>query len=180
MNNQPAYLSVVLLPAETDSRALIELSRLVATAQPSRIVLGSLALPHITVAQFEAPTDQAARLWAEVGQWRGQLDLLSGGLNFTPDRARPQLWAELQFLKSAGLAELQAKVLATDFAQRYRLHNHAGDAYRPHCSLALYDGLTIPALDLSGISLFQRPFTGLSVAVGLNGDNFTFKGPPFS
>ena len=168
-------ISAVLLPNEQDTERLIQHSVAINKRADSIIQLSNHYLPHVTVAQFIAPPEAAENLWEHVSRYKTHVtELISAGLVIVPSFEHNETWIELQFLKSAALAELQSIILKSEFANKYQLHSGTGDKYRPHCTLALLNGFTVPSLDLSKQVLFRRRFQDLKLAVGLNGENFTF------
>ncbi len=175
-------ISAVLLFSEADNNALVDFSKQINKRTDSLIKLDGHFLPHITLAQFAAPDESAEKLWQNIEYLKGGVNkLVSGGLTFAPTPQHNQLWVELQFLKSTALANLQSEILKTDFAADAELHSSgAGDNYRPHCTLALLKGQTISKLELPNVEIFKRGFSNLQLAVGLNGENFTFVDTKFS
>jgi len=169
-----SVISVVLLPNAEDSRALTACSNVINGVAPSAVVLSGQCLPHITVAQFFAPTDKMGDLWQEVQQYKDTVsELTSIGLAFVPGRSRDETWAALDFMKSRAIATLQEAVLATRFARNHPMNNGSGDQYWPHVTLALFGGRQAVGLPLTPFPIFRRQFGGLRLAVGVNGPNLT-------
>lgn len=168
-------ISVVLLPNSEDSQALIEYSKRLADRAFTAIQLGAdMAIPHITVAQFEVEQDITERLWQSVRSLRSLVtEMSSTGLGLVPGRIRSESWVELLMLKSEALRGLQQDVSESSFCQDYSIKSSYGDTYRPHCTLGLLAGFTIPELDLES-SIFNHQYTGLTLAAGINGKNYTF------
>lgn len=169
-----SYLSVVLLPNDADTEALVACSNTLSTGREAVVLAGGNSLPHITIGQFPARVDEAADLWSEVQTCEGMVsDLFSGGLLFTPNTAGDKTWVMLQFLRSGRLEALQQAIIATSFAQSHALENKIADSYNPHCTLALLEGTHIPDIDLAPFALFRRGFANLKLAVGQNGPHMS-------
>lgn len=174
-NSGGSVVSVVLLPNEEDSKALIRCSAAIGNVAPSAIALNEASLPHITIAQFFAAPGETERLWQEVKNYKGTVtELTSIGLAFVPGKSRDETWVALDFMKSRAVTTLHEAVLASNFAHCHEMNNGPGDMYWPHSSLALLEGRRAIGLPLGSLGVFRRPFTGLTLAVGLNGPNMTF------
>lgn len=170
-----SVISVVLLPTEQDGEQLIELSNKINESAESLIKLGENFLPHITLVQFKAPPEETKNLWAEVQNLkRNVTSITSAGLSFVPDSRSDLMWVELSFLKSDLLRELQAEILGTAFAQKFGQNRGIADEYRPHCTLALLKNRTIPQLNIEGLRALKKNYESLTLAVGINGEHFTF------
>jgi len=176
-----SVVSVVLLPNPADSAQLVDCSQLIHERTNSLIRLSDQFLPHISVAQFTAPAEEAAALWEQVRHLSAHVsELESAGLSFVPDAHEDGLWIELGFLRSTAASELQAQIIQSDFARQFKLHNHAGDSWRPHVTVGLVPGHSIPALNLAKLTIFKRSFQNLTLAVGINGEYWTFVETRFS
>lgn len=179
---EQSILSVVLLPNQEDSAALIGCSAAIGNVAPSAIALSNTSLPHITVAQFLAEPSEAEALWHEVEGYKGAVaELTSVGLAFAPSRSRDETWVALDFMKSRAVTALHEAVLAGAFAHNHQMpHNAVGDMYWPHATLALLSGRQAVAVRLDQSGIFQRAFTDLALAVGSNGPHMTFAKINFS
>ena len=164
------YLSVILLLSDQDESMVRALSAAVCAGGQAISRLDSAHMPHLTVARFVAPPEEARSLWDEVQKHRGMLGTLtSEGLCFSPYSDGDNTWAMLQFKHSNWLDELQRAATTGDFASHHPVNNKTGEAYNPHCTLALLGGTSTPQVDLSKFPLFRREFSELSLAVGVNG-----------
>lgn len=174
-------VSVVLLPTQADSEQLVRLSAIFNQAQPSLIKLGGHALPHVTVAQFDAPDTACEKLWQEVRQFQNIVHRLTvGGITFLPQKNSNNLWVEAQILKSHDLSRLHEAVINTKFAAKYNSIGAVKDVYRSHCTVALYDKQIVPQIDLSAVEILRATLANWTLAVGTNGENFTFNSIVFS
>lgn len=170
-------ISLVLLPSETDTEQIIALSERLSGSQ---IALGNEALPHITVALFDAPAEDAASLWHDTKDLlKSSLHLTSGGLGFVLSREGGRVWVELQFLNTSHLIELQRDVLETAYGKSNSPLNAIGAGYRPHCTIGLLSGESSSQVTMDGLPVFQRVFKDMRLAVGVNGENFAFAQPLF-
>lgn len=174
-------ISAVLLFNEDDNRELIKLSKQVNEQTRSLIKLNNHFLPHITLVQFNEPNESTVRLWHDIEHLKQEVrELTSSRLHCKPSPKHNQAWIELDFIKSEILGQLQDKIIKTDFAMNSQSHNKVGDDYHPHCTLALLEGQQIPELEIKNTVVLNREFTNLTLAVGLNGENFTFVETKFS
>lgn len=167
-------ISVVLLPRQADSEKLTRLSDEINHMAQSLLTLSEVALPHITIAQFDAPESACRELWDEAQQFRTAVEVLDlGGLTFLPQRNSDYIWVEVQVLSSNALKQLHAEVVGGQFAQNYSLVNAVGDRFRPHCTVALYKNQQIPSLDISKLEVLRESISGVTLAIGVNGENYT-------
>lgn len=168
-------IGVFLLPNDEDSRQLEHISAAIHDKVKSIVVLGEQRLPHITIAQFEAPIAAGNQLVDEVSQI-GEIvtELTAAGLNFVPSHEENETWVEVTFVKTAALMQLHAKILDTVFGSTHRLLSGGGDTYRPHCTVARIAGRQTCAFDLDD-GLFRQAFKGMKLVVGELGDNYTLK-----
>lgn len=175
MDKSGSVISVVLLPCQEDSRMLIQLSAAIGKAAPSAIELSATTLPHITIAQFFAQTSEAEQLWHEVVRYKESVSqLVSNGLAFVPSASRSETWVALDLMKSKAVAGLNEAVSATGFARTHKMNNGPVDMYWPHITLALIAGRQAVNVDLEDSNAFRRTYAHLTLAVGVNGPNFTF------
>lgn len=174
------YLSVVLFLNKEDEGIVRACSEAVCASRQLVSRLDTVRMPHLTVARFEAPSEEASSLWGEVQGYRHMIStLISGGLCFSPYSDGDKTWAMLQFKRSNWLDELQRRVITGDFANRYPINNKIGEAYNPHCTLALLEGTVTPQVDLGKFPLFRREFSGFMLAVGINGPYQTIAEVPY-
>lgn len=169
-------VSVVLVPEGKDSDIFYRLSTMI---PGSLFKLDEKHIPHITIAQFLAPFSQLSRLENEMIDLNGRAcEVVFGGLNFVPDTSRDETWVELTVLKSEHLLNLQKRVLGTQFAKDFELQNRrVDDTYRPHMTLGLLKGsASIPEIDLKDTAAILRRTVNVKVAVGKNGEFFSFVG----
>jgi len=171
-------VSAVLLFERDDVDVLCRLS---SRLNESLIYLDGTNLPHITVAQFEAPFDQTKSLWDETEGFGNLVSkVISAGVSFVPTPNNNETWVELQILKTQALQDLQDKILDTKFARNHQMIAGKNNQYRPHITIGLLKGYQSQAIDLSEFTdLFRREFT-VRLAVGPNGENFTFSKEQFS
>jgi 2'-5' RNA ligase len=170
-----SVISAVLLPNAADSTRLVDCSAKINSRANSLIQLDSTYLPHITIAQFIAPAEEAGNLWKEIEHLVGNVtEITAAGINFHADSHTDTLWMDIHFVKSLAVAELQQQICQTAFAQNFKPSNSTGDSFRPHCTLALFAGHAIPALQMDDLELFNRVYTELTLAVGVNGKHWTF------
>jgi|GEM_PF-5645059 len=168
-------ISAVLLPNADDSKRLVDCSASINSQADSLIQLDSTYLPHITIAQFIAPAEEAVNLWKEVEHLAGGVtEITAAGINFHIDNRDDMMWMDIHFVKSVAVAELQQQVCQTAFARSFKPSNSTGDSFRPHCTLALFPGHAIPALQLDDLELLTMTYTDLTFAVGINGKHWTF------
>ena len=171
-----SVISAVLLPKPEDAEALIYCSEAISDMTQSAIRLGAQSPPHITVVQFFAEAEKAARLWQEIQYLHDRVSAVtSTGLCFLPERSRNNTWVELSLFRSDAISKLQAAILTTEFAQHFEVNNGQGDSYRPHVTLAMMAGRRSIDLDLSQFTIFRHTFEDLRLAVGINGDNLSLQ-----
>lgn len=168
-------VTAVLLPNRKDTLTLIEASRILSSRVSSLIRLGESELPHITLVQFPAELEQTQALWQSISGLTARIvELQPTTLAAIPDNANDVTWLELQFEKSAAIRELQRSILESEFGQSHQAINGVGEAFRPHVTLGLVQGNGVAEDVFDNLPSFEQIFTGLKVAVGVNGPNYTF------
>lgn len=125
--------NVGLVAPEPFTDELVRLSRAAGEAG-SVFTLGPRALPHLTLVQFEATSDEAHALWRNVPSG-GQHELTMAGLSFVSDDT--DCWIELPALHTSALRALHEAVVDRVEAVGHDIVSGTRDRYRPHVTVGL-------------------------------------------
>lgn len=144
-------------------------------SEKSLFSLSNFNIPHITIAQFLADDSQCTDLWNDISKHSSLVETVEfGGINFVPQFGKGRVWIELQILRSDTLSMLHLSVLNSSFAKDNEIHGRINNQFRPHITLGLVEGLSLEtSIDFSGYEKLLTTPLKASLAVGINGENFT-------
>lgn len=163
------YCLALLLDKDVSAR-VVQLSEAIGRVAQSRLTLSSSALPHVTLAQFEASETVARAAWRSTRWRRGRLRLDFAGVTLLPSH-RGGTWIEIQVLKSRAIGELQSYLLSRRPLRGLRPLNSVGDEFRPHVTVAYVDSLPerLPPLP---VDVLRASSVSATLCLGLVSDHY--------
>jgi hypothetical protein len=155
-------LGLALVPSDEDSRALVDYAEAVGRLGHAVAHLGLGALPHVSVIHVWT-RDDPAEVWAGVPGQDVECVVRPAGLHVYPFTAAYNAAgsvssvAEVPIEVDDAFAELRRRVLASRVPQRGEVTVGAPGPFRPHFTLAVFDGRLSGSVPLPSFSFRPMP-----------------------
>jgi 2'-5' RNA ligase len=147
---------------------LVSFSQELRVGCQSSVQLGPKVLPHVTIVQFEASAPEAQEYWKRVQALPPpSLQVSFTGLTFLPS-SKDGMWVEISVYRNKALESLQNQALCV-LSPREPL-NKVGELYRPHVTLARFDGFVWPTLKALPYELLRATNLTTYLAIGRSGE----------
>lgn len=150
---------------------LVSFSQKLRAGYQSSVQLGPEVLPHVTIVQFEASAPEAQEYWKRIQALPPppSLQVSFSGLTFLPS-SKDGMWVEISIYRNKILESLQNQALG--ILSPRKPHNKVGEFYRPHVTIARFNGFVWPTLKALPYELVRATNLTTYLAIGRSGGQF--------